>query len=500
MHLNGAAGAILWIMRRFTAAAVCAVAVLSFFGVTAEAASVVWTKTEVGGLCNGGESESRSWTGKTSTVSNCYAFDNSALINPTMSISYNVRVVKGETGEVVPPGSTVPKDTVLKYEFIPHVSNDIYWFATGRYYDSPYGDWVSGAGRPSGNLCIEKNRVTGYGDDQGSPMHASLSVDPPSKSVAISNASCADAGGSSKQCTLSTPGTVNATFTFQNTTGHFYIVGGEAYRGGYCSKDIDPAQIDRNPPSHGNADSWDPEGIYTLQVPVQTIAYPIHVSEETQQTGGAPTSPSVAAAGSTQCTTGVPYSLTLAATDPDGDTIRYGIDWDGNGTIDQFAPNSGYVASGVTQSASRTYSTEGSKTVRVLAQDIRGLNSSWVEHTFTCANAPEQEEEEQVQEEEEVVPDENPQATLSIRAIPPLVRSGETTHIHWSATNVVSCAMSATNGDGGGSWNVVASPEGGKETSAITEQTKYQLSCLDLDGNSLTGTATVEIVPVHHEE
>jgi len=48
-------------------------------------------------------------------------------------------------------------------------------------------------------------------------------------------------------------------------------------------------------------------------------------------------------------------------------------------------PPSGYVSSGTTQTASRTYSTEGEKTVKVLAQDDRGLSSPWSTLTFQCS-------------------------------------------------------------------------------------------------------------------
>ena len=54
-------------------------------------------------------------------------------------------------------------------------------------------------------------------------------------------------------------------------------------------------------------------------------------------------------------------------TDTGGRQLKYGIDWDADGTIDQYVPPSGYVSSGTTQSASRTYSTAGQKTVKVVA-------------------------------------------------------------------------------------------------------------------------------------
>jgi len=65
------------------------------------------------------------------------------------------------------------------------------------------------------------------------------------------------------------------------------------------------------------------------------------------------------------CTVGQNHSISMTATDPDAtDQVRYLIDWDNNGTVDQTVPASGYVNSGTAQSASRTWSTSGSKTVK----------------------------------------------------------------------------------------------------------------------------------------
>ncbi|MBI4080046.1 hypothetical protein HY414_02390, partial [Candidatus Kaiserbacteria bacterium] len=94
----------------------------------------------------------------------------------------------------------------------------------------------------------------------------------------------------------------------------------------------------------------------------------------------------VVVSGSAQCTIGIAYSISITATDPDLDDIKYGVDWDANGTVDQFAPSSGYVPSGTSETVSRTYATEGSKTVKVMAIDENGLTSGWTTLTFSCAD------------------------------------------------------------------------------------------------------------------
>ncbi|MBI2613056.1 hypothetical protein HYW59_04620, partial [Candidatus Kaiserbacteria bacterium] len=214
-----------------------------------------------------------------------------------------------------------------------------------------------------------------------------------------------------------------------------------------------------------------------------------------------PANPTLAASGSASCTVGSPYSLTMTATDPDGDTIKYAIDWDANGTVDQFAPSSGYVPSGTTETASRTYATEGSKTVKVMALDENGLTSGWSTLTFSCSdpgsNAQGGGEDLGGGDEGGGGGGGGATPNLTIRAIPSLVRTGETTNLHWSASNVTACTVTGDNGD---SFTGTISPEPqGQPSSPINEQTTYTLSCEDDDDNTLTQSTTVNILPVWSE-
>ena len=72
------------------------------------------------------------------------------------------------------------------------------------------------------------------------------------------------------------------------------------------------------------------------------------------------------------------------------------------------------------------------------------------------------------------------------------MRRGNTTKVHWSAQNVESCSVTAQNGD---SWTGTASPLGGKTSKAIADETTYTLRCTDLDGDAVTRTARVRIIP-----
>ena len=102
----------------------------------------------------------------------------------------------------------------------------------------------------------------------------------------------------------------------------------------------------------------------------------------------APSAPAVS--GPTSGNTGTTYTFTFSgANDPDGDTVRYGIDWDNNGTVDEWAPTSGYIASGASQTATRSWSAPNTYRFKVLAQDSKGANSAWsATHTIVISTPP----------------------------------------------------------------------------------------------------------------
>jgi hypothetical protein len=149
--------------------------------------------------------------------------------------------------------------------------------------------------------------------------------------------------------------------------------------------------------------------------------------------------------------------------------------------------------------ASRTYAVGGSKTLKVLAQDANGLNSGWATLSFNCAASATV----GINENDnggsdasggggavQLLPD------LDLRVIPSLVRSGNTTKVNWSSTNVKSCTVSGQNGD---TWSGLLSALGGETSKAITGETTYTLSCLALDGATITKSATVRILPTFQE-
>ncbi len=83
-----------------------------------------------------------------------------------------------------------------------------------------------------------------------------------------------------------------------------------------------------------------------------------------------------------------PYTFTFNTTDPDSDTVRYGIDWDDNDSIDSWAPSSGYVSSGSDGVASKSWVSDGIYTFKARAYDSIGAYSDWITHTITIPNTP----------------------------------------------------------------------------------------------------------------
>jgi hypothetical protein len=100
-------------------------------------------------------------------------------------------------------------------------------------------------------------------------------------------------------------------------------------------------------------------------------------------TNSAPSTPSLSCPASGSAA-GTPLDISFRSGDSDGNGVRYLIDWDANGSTDEIVPPGGaYAAQNTTQSSSKTWASEGSKTVRVTAQDDQGSLSSAASCTFT---------------------------------------------------------------------------------------------------------------------
>ena len=138
-----------------------------------------------------------------------------------------------------------------------------------------------------------------------------------------------------------------------------------------------------------------PEFSYNPTEPQYQLTVPAIVREYTVEIvaaeGDEPEVPSLtfstSGGGSSEpmCSVGEPFTLGMQSEDPQGDDIRYLIDWGANGSVNAHAPASGYVPSGTTQETSRTFTQEGSQSVRVRTEDDQSNVSEWSETlTFDC--------------------------------------------------------------------------------------------------------------------
>ena len=88
-----------------------------------------------------------------------------------------------------------------------------------------------------------------------------------------------------------------------------------------------------------------------------------------------------------------------------------------------------------------------------------------------------------------------PNADLSLSASPTLIRSGETTTLIYDIVDASNCSLAGTNGD---SW-ALSSNSGSQTTSALTTETTYTLSCIDLSDEQVLANITVKIIPSFEE-
>jgi len=166
----------------------------------------------------------------------------------------------------------------------------------------------------------------------------------------------------------------------------------------------------------------------------------------------APSAPSVS--GPTSLSYGVSGTFTFTSTDPEADPVRYGIDWDGNGSVDEWNPSTATSASGAGISVSHTWSTTyGVKTFKVMAEDDALVDSGWTTYTVTITQAP-------------------PVALLT--ASPSSVSTGQSSTLTWSSSNATSCTGTNFSTGGATSGTLSVTP---------TQTTTYTVTCTGPGGS-----------------
>ncbi len=308
----------------------------------------------------------------------------------------------------------------------------------------------------------------------------------------------------------------------------------------YTINIVTPQQVIINVSSTNTTNSDD--GTYVLDVPEVVITSNLNA------TGGntPPSAPIIN--GPTAGVVDTSYTYTFDATDADNDQIRYRIDWDNNGTIDQTVPGSGYTASGTQLPASRLWGPVGTYTFQAHTQDDQGNSSGWqsfttvISQTSTqCSDGIDNDGDGNVDfpsdsgcisggDDTEAPNPPTPQcsdgidnngnglidypndpacsssndnneetinADISLSATQTLVQSGGTTVLNWSAQNVRadSCTLSGTNGD---SWSL-SGASGSQTTGALMGETTYTLTCTNLSDETISATLILKVTPSFEE-
>lgn len=419
------------------------------------------------------------------------------LTGAMVTVHYRVKLQEvNENGGVVRElscGDSVPEGTRVKYSFDAHKYTDISWFGTGSSNDSPYGMWREYGSQPSPATRCEPDNLYKTGAHKAN-LYAELTVEPPTKSVTTNMPGCTNGTNGTKTCVAGV-GTYDATYTFAATRGNFW--GGWLHtkeddrQGGQCyAPSRNYRGVDQKAMRTGSVSGT----VYAMPVPQKTYPCKIIGVSGPEEPTQPPVRPNLTVAAGA-CVIGQPFGVSVTSNDPDGDQIRYEVDWTNDGVVEETIPSSGYLASGTSRSVTRTFASGGSKTLRVRAQDEHGARSPWATISFNCTENGDDTTVDLNGENEPVLTDDTePIPTLndlSLRALPSLVRSGQTTKVHWSSQNMTSCAVTGTNGD---SWSGLNSPVSGEVSGAIQSLVTYTLTC-QARGSTFTKTATVNVLP-----
>ena len=344
--------------------------------------SVSWSKTEPKPLAY-------EWNCSDGSIGSCGGASGweLGLGNPSITVIYSADAYNVDTGASLMDGATIPLGT--RIQFVPKTFNDtdISWFGTGYSSDSPNGHWISGAAAPafgcfSGDQSASSSVITGGITTVNT--YSPLSVNPPGVNINTngSTATLTPLGGNMYR--VDSPGSINGNVVFDSTYGEFY------YR--YLATAKSSIWLGKLNTCYGNQtpmDTFDGYEIlpicisimgsycpvpgalhsdYQLSVPIQTVSFTFN----TPSSNNPPATPSLTGPSVGSPSTNYPYDTQAA--DPDGDNIRYGIDWDNNNTVDEWTA---YVPSNTALSTNHSWALAGSYTFKALAQDSNGASSGW---------------------------------------------------------------------------------------------------------------------------
>ncbi len=318
-------------------------------------------------------------------VSQSNSCSSEALLNPNVAVTYGADIYKAADMTKVPDGSTVQKGSDIILRFKKHEYTDIFWFGTGYFYDSPYGDWLPANVKPP-QQCLDKDVVSskeciGQGCDQAGEtrLHIPLAIVPPQKQIEnLNGLSCGPLqnvnGSMEMRCTVTADvgQTIEPRFEFAETTGQFYFRFWGKIGSAGSTNEQPMCHIKSGDPALCGSKNGDP---YTYRVNKMTIPFSLTVSQDVV----VPVRQPEVLARAVGCEA---YEVSVRATDPAAKRIRYGFDWNNNGAIDEWLPASGYVNSGTRLIVSKKWTPFDQQYVKVRAYNEDGAFSEWTETSF----------------------------------------------------------------------------------------------------------------------
>jgi hypothetical protein len=316
-----------------------------------------------------------------------------ALQSPQATIHHGSTVFNNTTGMTVNDDfgrANVNVGDSISFRPRANQDTDIDWSGNGYSADTPLGEWSNGG--PSGCNPAHLVETENYGG-VNFRTYTTLHVSPSTPTISHSGTASLSCVNGGFDCTVMSAGTIDSRITYPATQGRYYTSvdkqgtlpdpaddwvrngcnysGRPMHDGGAQSADGCTFHF---PSLNGPSDACLMDSKYEYQLPVPAMSLDHELLAIA--TNGSPAAPSLT--GPTTGYTGTSYTFTVQGTDPDGDTIRYYMDWDNNGTGDGSPqPMFGYVASGTARTFSNVWATPGVYAIHAQTQDSKGAISGW---------------------------------------------------------------------------------------------------------------------------
>ncbi|MDP1690073.1 MAG: hypothetical protein Q8L52_02625 [bacterium] len=186
-------------------------------------------------------------------------------------------------------------------------------------------------------------------------------------------------------------------------------------------------------------------------------------------------------------------SYSFSSKDPEGNNIRYQIDWNNDKVVDEELPSATtYVPSGTSVNAAKDWKSIGSKTFKVRAVDEGGVASAWSEYAVTLACAAHTT---WSPEDLACIPDVN----IGVFAAASSIDNGKSTPLtggRITGGGTITCSISNDADSSVISAPLLTNGIVSKNSRALTKKTTFTLVCGNGVGPPAFKTATVKVSPV----